>query len=574
MQRAAHALLLGGCGLERAAAPLRALIDAPVTVGGWTQLDLIDTLRPALVYVDLFGWEVVAPLCVAAITGAEVRPAWEAQAAVVASLKRRAAAGLRVVYRGLRRPSAGAFGLLDRHLALDAALDALSAGIADQKVLDVSGLWARLGLPLDDTRYGMGHGEPLDITAAAAAEAGWLQALWRAATVGPIKCIVLDLDDTLIHGEVADDQLHSRNPAYLPEGEAATAPTIEGWWRLKRGLHEALRLVARRGVVLAMATRNDPAVVARRWRKRPPVPDHNPGMYSALYDPLPPSLRAAAFDAHPSLLDALAIGPDDMVCIEAGFGPKSQMCLRIAHHLGVSPSSLAFLDDSPFERAEVAQNAPDVLVLHDDDISFRDQLLLGAPFTTFDITPEASLRQPSYRSRALASAASDASQTSGPSQTSDADPLLPFLHSLRLHASVRPATPDDLPRLNELLLRSHQLNLTATHGPLSLDDLLCPDTSAYVASCRDRIADHGLIAVGVFRHHRLSHWACSCRVLPHRVAPSLLWAMLCYHPNALVERVPTERNGATTDLIPQSSLGIAPWLCLDRAPHLDHNPSS
>jgi FkbH-like protein len=556
--------MLGGCGLERVAAPLRALTGCEVVVGGWTQAELVAAVKPALVYVDLFGWDVVAPLCVRALRGAVEAPDVEALAAAVAALDGAERAGARVVYRGLRRPSAGAWGLLEGRADLDAALDRLAAPLVGRRVLDVVGLWARAGLALDDVRYGMGHGEPLDIGAGADAEARWLHGLLRAATQGPVKCLVLDLDDTLIHGEVADDGFHERNPAYLPAGELPTRPLLEGWWRLKRGLHEALRVVARRGVVLALATRNDPALVASRWRKRPPEADHDPGMYAALYAQLPPALRDAAFDAHPWMLDALAIGPDDMAHIEAGFGPKSQMCLAIAHHLGVSPASLAFLDDSPFERAEVRQNAPDVLVLEGDDATIRDQLLLGAPFTTWDTTPEAALRLASYRSRAATSAITSPPPSAPQDPTSDPEAaLLTFLHGLDLRVSVRLAHAPDLPRLNDLLLRSHQLNLTSTHTPLSPDDLADPHTTAYVASCRDRIADHGLIAVGVFRHQRLTCWACSCRVLPHRVAPTLLWAMLCYHPDAQVERVPSARNGATLDLIPQARRGPAPWVRLD-----------
>ncbi len=519
-------------------------------------MELVGRVGAGLVYVDLFGWDVVGPAVVGVLARREWGGELGALRGVVGALEREEEGGVGVVYRGLRRPSAGAFGVLEGQddAKLFEILDQFENIVKGKRVLDVGGLWQRAGLPLDDVMYGMGHGEALDIIKGPALEARWLGALWRARTRGAVKCVVVDLDGTLIHGEVAADDFHEKNPAYLPQGMQPTRPLLEGWWRLKRGLHEALKIVANRGIVLALATRNDSAMVAERWRKRPMVSDGDPGLYHRMYDGLPEELRWAAFDAHPWMLDAIAVGPSDMAHIEAGFGAKSEMCARIADRLGISVGALAFLDDSAFEREEVRQNAPEVLVLDGEVSDFRDQLLLGPAFTVWEVTEEARLRGGSYRSRAEVVEAEQ--RLGGAERTTDGHALQHFLEGLGLCVGVRPAGVGDVPRVQELLLRTHQLDLTGARPEITADGL----AGVYVGWCRDRIADHGVVAVGVFRHQRLEAWVCSCRVLPHRVAPTLLWAMLCYHPEAQVERVPTARNGATLGLIEEARGGPAPWV--------------
>lgn len=551
-------LLLGNCGLERLADRLREEVreGVEVVVGGWTQVELVERVGAGLVYVDLFGWDVVGPVVVGVVGRREVRVELGPLRGVVGVLEGEEARGVGVVYRGLRRPSAGAFGVLggEDNAKLIDLLEKLEGVVRGKRVLDVGGLWQRAGQRLDDVMYGMGHGEALDLVEGPGLEARWLGALWRARTRGAVKCVVVDLDGTLIHGEVAADDFHEKNPAYLPHGAQPTRPLLEGWWRLKRGLHEALKIVANRGIVLALATRNDPAVVAERWRKRPAVPDGDPGLYHRMYEDLTGELREAAFGAHPWMLDVIAVGPSDMAHMEAGFGAKSEMCARIAAHLGIGLGSLAFLDDSEFEREEVRQNAPEVLVLDGEVSDFREQLLFAPAFTVWEVTEEARLRGGSYRSRA--EVVSMEQRLGVERAAAGGVALQNFLLGLGLCVGVRPAGVADVLRVQELLLRTHQLDLTGARPEITADVL----DGVYVGWCRDRIADHGVVAVGVFRHQRLEAWVCSCRVLPHRVAPTLLWAMLCYHPEAQVERVPTALNGVTRGLIEEARGGPASWV--------------
>lgn len=524
--------LVGQCGLERLAEPLRTLTGAEVQVFGLAQLDRVVTDRPDLVYVDLYGFDTVAPLTTAAVAGLALPvPAVEALSGVVAAL-----AGLPVVYRGLRRPSGGAFGLLTGHPALEAALQALAAVVDGQRVLDVQALWARSGVPLDDGVYGLGHGEPgpsgVDL------EVQWLATLWAARKARPVKCVVVDLDDTLIWGQIADARFHANNPAYLPNGETLVGEPIEAWWKLRRGLHEALRILRQRGIVLALASRNDPAVVHERFRKRPVIAG-GAGLYAKMYAEWPAEWLPGTFAQHALLVDQLALGLDDFVSVQIGFGSKSAMCQAIADELGIGLDTLAFLDDSPFERAEVRAHAPGVLVLDGAVDDFRAVLLHGPRFTPWEVTAAAQQRVSSYTSRAAIAQA--------------ADPLA-FLATLNLVVSLRPAVDADLARVRELLGRTQQLDLTGAKPDVTSTD------GVWVGFCRDRLADHGLVQAAVVRDHQLIAWVCSCRVLPHRVAPTFLALLRAKLPDLAVVFVETGRNAASRGLVEAAAAGIAPWV--------------
>lgn len=531
-------VLLGRCGLDRLAAPLRALTGAEVIVSGFTDAALARRVAPSLVYVDLFGWDLLGPICAAALTGASPPLPLGLLGTIVAEL-----AGLPVVYRGLRRPSAGSFGFGPPPPGLNEALDSLEAVLGDARRLDVAGIWARRGVAADDTRFGLGHGEAVG-DAAAEAEAEALAALWTARVRGPLKCLVVDLDDTLIYGEISHDDFSKRNPAYLPQDQATpSAALIEGWWRLRRGLHEALREAQRRGILLALATRNDPALVHARFRRRPADPERRFGLYTKMYDDLPEDLQGIFAAEHAALLRRVALDLDDFVVVEAGFGPKSAMCRRIAESLGIGLDRLGFLDDSPFERAEVAAHAPEVVVFGGEVDGFREQLLTGPHTQVWALTDTP--RIPSYKSRAAVVLAE-----------SQAEDLTAFLMGLGLHVWGRPALEAELPRAQELLQRTNQLTLNGARPTLEGAEGL------WVGFVSDRLADHGLVAVGLVRDGEVVAFACSCRVLPHRVAGALLGELLRQHPGVTARFEPTGRNGASVGLVEEALRPPPPWVTL------------
>lgn len=528
--------LVGGCGLEAVAEALRAA-GQPCAVLPDPSAAALSALDPALVYVDPVDGAQLGPLMAAALAG---RPLDDLRAAAEAHRDRRlaATAALPRLVRGLRRPPMGAFGLLEGPpRALSAAIEAIAAPLAGLRTLDVQGLWARHGIIEDGVLYTIGHGEP-DRGAlgrsrrtgqtAAEVEAGAVAAVLAGLRGPPLKLLAVDLDNTLVYGEIADPGFSTRNPAWCPEGEAPVGTAEAALWRAPRGLHEALRAAAARGLLLALVTRNDPALVRARFRRRPP--------------------EAGGAGAW---LDALLLDHTDFVAIEASFGPKSAAIQRLCAGLGLHPSAVALLDDSPAERAEVEANGGGCAAWDGSAEELRERLLTGAGVTGLP-APSGIDRAPSYRSRALSAAAAAAGE----------DAHRAFLMGLELRLQLRRATEGDRPRVLELLARSHQLRLTG-------DDALPADLGEVtVMFARDRLAEHGLVGVAWRASGPEAPWAelaMSCRVLPQRVAGSALAALRAVAPSAAVPYQPTGRNGAAAGLLEESAAGVAPWVQLEWA---------
>lgn len=335
--------------------------------------------------------------------------------------------------------------------------------------------------------------------------------VWRR---GVAKVLAVDLDNTLIYGEIADPGFSRRNPAWCPLGEEPQGNAEGAYWMAPRGLHEALQIGHARGQLLALITRNDPGLVARCFRRRP--------------------ARGEIYDR---ILAGLVLDFDDFLVVEAGFGPKSEGLLRIGERLGIHPEHIAFLDDNELEREEVRGRLPEVRVLDGPVEGFREQLLFGAGLTPAGVSGEAHLRQASYRSRLALKQAEE----EGPAAWQR------FLNELQIEVRVRRAEAGERSRIEELLARSHQLRLSGR------GDLPDDTQEIWVTFCRDRLADHGLVGCFWFEgeagRRGLVELAVSCRVLPHGIAGPLLLLARRIEPEVEVRRVETGRNAASRELL-------------------------
>jgi methoxymalonate biosynthesis protein len=244
-----------------------------------------------------------------------------------------------------------------------------------------------------------------------------------------VKCVVWDIDNTLLSG------------VYLESG-AQPPPAAPGMAAL-------LRELAARGIVHAIASRNPPAAAE----------------YAA---------RAAGCE---------------FAAAECGWGRKSEAVARIAAELGIAVGALAFVDDDPYERAEVSFALPPVLVLSPEDMTEA----VGWPeFSPSVITPEARRRGAMYaqRRRRLA-----AERSFGGSREE-------FLRSIGTRVTVAPAGPPDVPRLHELSQRTSQFNSAgAGLTEEAFRSLISsPGRGVLTVRLRDTFGDDGLVGASVVEH--------------------------------------------------------------------------
>jgi methoxymalonate biosynthesis protein len=275
-----------------------------------------------------------------------------------------------------------------------------------------------------------------------------------------VKCVAWDLDDTVWPGVAIESdvlpQAHERVTGLLAELE-------------------------RRGVVNSVASRGDPALVA--------------------------GLRA-----HPRLAGVF-------VAPQVSWDPKSVSVRRIARALNIGLDAIAFVDEDPFERAEVGHLAPEVLVLSVADL---ERALDGPAFTPGRLTDEGRRRVQLYRAEERRRVFRD--RFSGGQ--------VEFLRWCEMRLTIGPAEEADLGRLVELAERTHRLN--STGRPYSADDVSGwhRDNRWLLARARlvDRFGDYGTVGLAAAERDtldwRIELLAISCRVEGRGIPAALLrWLM-------------------------------------------------
>jgi methoxymalonate biosynthesis protein len=248
----------------------------------------------------------------------------------------------------------------------------------------------------------------------------------RAGTADLIKCVVWDIDNTLLDG------------IYLESGQQP--PPADPV------LLDVLRELAGRGILQAVASRNPPAA----------------GEYVQ---------RLAGLE---------------FAAVECGWDAKPAAIRRISASLDVPTGAMAFVDDDMVERAEVVAAQPGVLVLTPEDAAEAPS---WPQFSPPVVTAEARRRGELYAERGRRQAAA---RDFGGTRAE-------FLRHVGTRVSIAPATAADVPRLNELSVRTHQLN--SAGQPVAETELAALLTSAghQVTTVRlaDDFGDDGLVGAAI-----------------------------------------------------------------------------
>jgi FkbH-like protein len=305
------------------------------------------------------------------------------------------------------------------------------------------------------------------------------------------KVLVWDLDETLWTGTLAED------------GPGGVAPRPEAV--------AAIQALDARGVLQSIASKNDMAEGLEALRRH----------------------GLADYFLHP----------------EINWGPKSQSIGRIAQRLDLGLDSFVFIDDQPFERAEVAAGQPKVRTLAHTDVGG----LPDHPWFDHPATPEAAKRRGLYQAEAERSVAMEA-------QGGD---YLGFLRASGLVLDVRPLNRADVVRVHELSQRTNQLNFTGAKFALAEVERMAEPQGERGAGrvrltlrCADRYGDYGLIGFAELdlQASELVAFFMSCRVQRKRVEHAvfahlagLLRAQGCGRFGVRFQA--TERNGASVRLL-------------------------
>jgi methoxymalonate biosynthesis protein len=196
---------------------------------------------------------------------------------------------------------------------------------------------------------------------------------------------------------------------------------------------------------------------------------------------------------------------------QIGWGSKVRSVQTISGQLGVSLDAMALIDDEPFERERVRRVMPAVRTYSAE----RTGDLLGLrEFSPSVLSRESRTRRRTYQKL------NDRDRARRGDGMSHSE----FLRWCNTALTLRTARIEDLPRIQELLQRTHQLNATGVVWPPEqiaawLED---PTWQVFVAELRDRFVDYGRIGVAVCHRQdrvwELVAFMLSCRVLSRGIS--------------------------------------------------------
>jgi FkbH-like protein len=339
------------------------------------------------------------------------------------------------------------------------------------------------------------------------------------------RLLVLDLDDVLwggVVGEVGWEGIRLGGHDYI--GEAFV------------DFQQALKQLTRRGIQLAIASKNNEAAALE------------------------------AIDRHPDMV----LRREDFVAWRINWLDKAQNIAGLLREVNLGAESAVFIDDNPVERDRILNAVPGVLTPDwpQDPARYREALASLRCFDTAQVTLEDRERSGMY--------AADRVRKQSLEQVGD---LETWLQSLETTVVVEPLTAGNLTRACQLLNKTNQLNLATRR--LSQAELqqwaARADNVLLTIRVVDRFGDSGLtglvgLTFGPDEHATLTDLVLSCRVMGRSIEESLLHvAVACCRARGATSLratlIPTPRNEPCAEFLKRSGL-------VHQEPHsYDWNPS-
>jgi FkbH-like protein len=321
------------------------------------------------------------------------------------------------------------------------------------------------------------------------------------------KCLVLDLDNTLWGGAIGDDGLEGIQLGGTGSGAA---------YRL---FQEYVRDLNRRGVLLAVCSKNDPA--------------------NAL---LP-------FQRHPEMV----LKEADIAVFRANWEPKEVNLRAIAAAINIGTDALVFVDDNPAERARIRQTMPEVetIELPASPTGFRQALHDALRFEATAITEEDLLRNRSIHAN------TQRDELAAAAPTPEA-----YLQGLGMRVIVQRFNAVNLARIVQLINKTNQFNLTGLRTSEAEVNgwMVCDNFYSQTVRLSDRFGDFGLTGIlfGFIEQGTLkvSNWLMSCRILGRGIEECMFANAVRHARVARVtaietEYLPTPKNGMVSGLYPR-----------------------
>lgn len=217
---------------------------------------------------------------------------------------------------------------------------------------------------------------------------------------------------------------------------------------LKESILEIIKALDRRGILQSVASKNDYSLAAAKLEE----------------------FGLMEFFLYPQI----------------NWNAKSESIKKIVNKFSIGFDTVAFIDDSSYELDEVSYHCPDILCLNENCI---EEILDMDCFKPDFLTDDTINRRRMYQEDVLRM--NEEQVFSGSNES--------FLHKLNMELRISVARENDLIRMQELIIRTNQLNTTGYS--YSYEQLVELSTSTnykcYVCTLADKYGSYGQIGLSV-----------------------------------------------------------------------------
>ena len=283
-----------------------------------------------------------------------------------------------------------------------------------------------------------------------------------------VKLVVMDLDDTMWRGVLA-------------EADTISTVAIEGW---PLGVAEALMYLRRRGVLIAIVSKNEEATIRGLWDR----------------------------------IFGGRIRLEDFAFVAINWRPKADNIREIIRQANVLPNSVVFVDDNPVERAAVQSGVPGVRAIGQNQ-HYIKRILLWSPETQLaSISRESANRTELIQKQQHREAARET--------MTRADFLLGLDLTVECFdvASVRDPSFE---RAFELLNKTNQFNTTGQRWTRDeLGRAIADGLRLLAFAVRDVHVEYGLVGLILHDASSIRQFVMSCRVFGLDVEAAVLSSLV------------------------------------------------
>lgn len=327
------------------------------------------------------------------------------------------------------------------------------------------------------------------------------------------KCLVLDLDNTLWGGVLGEDGVSGIKIGGDYPGNAFLY------------FQEALAELSRKGVILAICSKNNEQDVLEAWSKNP----------------------------------FIVLKNDYITTYRINWENKAANIREMASELNIGPDSFVFVDDNPTERELVRQMLPMVAVPEFPDKPYElprfFKSLVEDYFKVYALTEEDKQKTVQYKA--------NANRQRERCKFSDFDE---YLESLNMEIEIQTLNEYNLPRIAQMTQKTNQFNLTTKR--YSDSDLLAFAKEGWRIYCikvKDKFGDNGITGA-MFLEPKGKKWTIdtlllSCRILGKGIEEAFVRSVLerlCSEGAEIVEAtyIPTAKNVQVSDFYEKMGFAV------------------